>query len=110
MEFLLHVVAPNDPIKPSTGIAVRVHRNAVRDRSERPSAIDRNHCPFSPESAVKENSEAPRSWHATHVAWPRESERRCIEAHSAQPSAGTFSSPIVCLLLISEWTIHDDDA
>src|SRR6202051_5089955 len=42
---------PNDPIKPSTGIAVRVHRNAVRDRSELLSAIDRNHCPFSPESA-----------------------------------------------------------
>jgi DNA invertase Pin-like site-specific DNA recombinase len=39
-------------LKPSTGAAVRDHRNAVRDRSESLSAIDRNHCPHSPESAM----------------------------------------------------------
>src|ERR1700681_4072316 len=44
---------PSEPLKPSTGAAVRDHRNAVRDRSESLSAIDRNHCPHSPESAVK---------------------------------------------------------
>jgi len=38
-------------LKPSTGHAVRDHRNAVRDRSELLSAFDRNHCPHSPESA-----------------------------------------------------------
>jgi hypothetical protein len=38
-------------LKPSTGATVRDHRNAVRDRSESLSAIDRNHCPQSPESA-----------------------------------------------------------
>ena len=42
---------PSEPLKPSTGAAVRDHRNAVRDRSESLSAIDRNHCPHSPESA-----------------------------------------------------------
>src|ERR1700675_464985 len=45
---------PSEPLKPSTGAAVRDHRNAVRDRSESLSAIDRNHCPHSPESAVIE--------------------------------------------------------
>src|SRR5712672_654048 len=43
---------PSEPLKPSMGAAVRDHRNAVRDRSESLSAIDRNHCPHSPESAV----------------------------------------------------------
>src|ERR1700687_4984108 len=43
---------PSEPLKPSTGAAVRDHRNAVRDRSESLSAIDRNHCPHSPESAM----------------------------------------------------------
>ena len=43
---------PSEPLKPSTGAAVRDHRNAVRDRSESLSAIDRNHCPHSPESAI----------------------------------------------------------
>ena len=38
-------------MKPSTGAAVRNHRNAVRDRSESVSAINRKHCPQSPESA-----------------------------------------------------------
>jgi len=42
---------PSEPLKPSRGAAVRDHRNAVRDRSESLSAIDRNHCPHSPESA-----------------------------------------------------------
>jgi hypothetical protein len=44
---------PSEPLKPSRGAAVRDHRNAVRDRSESLSAIDRNHCPHSPESAGK---------------------------------------------------------
>src|SRR5713101_7165370 len=43
---------PSEPLKPSTGAAVRDHRNAVRDRSESLSAINRNTCPQSPESAV----------------------------------------------------------
>jgi pimeloyl-ACP methyl ester carboxylesterase len=34
------------------GAAVRDHRNAVRDRSESLSAINRNTCPQSPESAA----------------------------------------------------------
>src|SRR6266849_2461649 len=38
---------PREPLKPSTAHAVRDHRNAVRDRSESLSAIDRNHCPQS---------------------------------------------------------------
>src|SRR5580658_11068373 len=44
---------PSEPLKPSMGAAVRDHRNAVRDRSESLSAINRNPCPQSPESAVK---------------------------------------------------------
>src|ERR1700729_3039691 len=44
---------PSEPLKLSTGPTVRDHRNAVRDRSESLSAIDRNHCPHSPESAAK---------------------------------------------------------
>jgi len=35
------------------GAAVRDHRNAVRDRSESLSAINRNTCPQSPESAAR---------------------------------------------------------
>src|SRR5258707_10812345 len=42
---------PSEPVKPSMGAAVRDHRNAVRDRSESLSAINRNTCPQSPESA-----------------------------------------------------------
>src|SRR6266478_4967894 len=44
---------PSEPLKPSMGAAVRDHRNAVRDRSESLSAINRNTCPQSPESAKK---------------------------------------------------------
>src|SRR5258705_13242799 len=44
---------PSEPLKPSMGAAVRDHRNAVRDRSESLSAINRNTCPQSPESAPK---------------------------------------------------------
>jgi hypothetical protein len=40
-------------MKPSTGAAVRDHRNAVRDRSESLSAFNRNRCPQSSESARK---------------------------------------------------------
>src|SRR6266436_9111665 len=43
--------SPSEPLKPSMGAAVRDHRNAVRDRSESLSAINRNTCPQSPESA-----------------------------------------------------------
>src|SRR5258706_13051858 len=42
---------PSEPLTPSMGAAVRDHRNAVRDRSESLSAINRNTCPQSPESA-----------------------------------------------------------
>src|SRR5271169_6815573 len=42
---------PSEPLKPSMGAAVRDHRNAVRDQSESLSAINRNTCPQSPESA-----------------------------------------------------------
>src|SRR5271170_7241436 len=45
---------PSEPLKPSTGAAVRDHRNAVRDRSESLSAINRNTCPQSPESALSQ--------------------------------------------------------
>src|SRR5258708_2614571 len=44
---------PSEPLKPSMGAAVRDHRNAVRDRSKSLSAINRNTCPQSPESAVE---------------------------------------------------------
>src|ERR1700675_3452744 len=43
---------PSEPLMLSMGATVRDHRNAVRDRSESLSAIDRNHCPHSPESAL----------------------------------------------------------
>lgn len=39
-------------MKPSTGAAVRDHRSAVRNQSESLSAINRNTCPQSPESAL----------------------------------------------------------
>ena len=39
-------------MKPSTGAAVRLHRNAVRDRPESLSAFKWNACPPSPESAA----------------------------------------------------------
>src|SRR5579864_9292841 len=42
---------PSEPLKPPKGAAVRDHRNAVRDQSESLSAINRNTCPQSPESA-----------------------------------------------------------
>ena len=42
----------SEPLQPSTGAAVRDHRNAVRHRPESVSAINRNHCPPSPESAA----------------------------------------------------------
>src|ERR1700674_4803434 len=39
----------HEPMKPSTGAAVRLHRNAVRDRPESLSAFKWNACPPSPE-------------------------------------------------------------
>ena len=39
-------------MKPSTGAAVRLHRNAVRDRPDSLSAFKWNACPPSPESAL----------------------------------------------------------
>src|SRR5216683_12353 len=48
----LTLTPPSEPLKLSMGATVRDHRNAVRDRSESLSAIDRNHCPHSPESAL----------------------------------------------------------
>src|SRR3984893_3898937 len=48
----LTLTPPSEPLKLSTGATVRDHRNAVRDRSESLSAIDRNDCPHSPESAA----------------------------------------------------------
>src|SRR6266852_566106 len=47
----LTLTPPSEPLNLSMGATVRDHRNAVRDRSESLSAIDRNHCPHSPESA-----------------------------------------------------------
>jgi hypothetical protein len=40
-------------MKPSTGAAVRLHRNAVRDRPDSLAAFKRNACPLSAESAPK---------------------------------------------------------
>src|SRR5216683_1666034 len=48
---------PSEPLKPSIGAAVRDHRNAVRDRSESLSAINRNTCPQSPESAMEQQTQ-----------------------------------------------------
>ena len=39
-------------MKPSTGAAVRLHRNAVRHRPESLSAFKWNACPPSPEYAI----------------------------------------------------------
>ena len=39
-------------MKPSMGAAVRLHRNAVRDRPDSLSAFKRNACPLSAESAI----------------------------------------------------------
>jgi hypothetical protein len=39
-------------MKPSTGAAVRLHRNAVRDRPESLSAFKWNACPPSPEPTL----------------------------------------------------------
>jgi hypothetical protein len=61
---------PSGPLKPSTGAAVRDHRNAVRDRSESLSAIDRNHRPHSPESAaVGETWPNPNSACSRRSVW-----------------------------------------
>src|SRR5580693_769152 len=51
--------SPSEPLKPSMGAAVRDHRNAVRDRSESLSAINRNPRPQSPESA---NGDGAHRW------------------------------------------------
>src|ERR1700730_8307153 len=48
----LTLTPPSEPLKLSTGATVRDHRNAGRDRSESLSAIDRNDCPHSAESAL----------------------------------------------------------
>ena len=44
-------------MKPSTGTAVRLHRNAVRDRPESLSAFKWNACPPSPEYASRAGSQ-----------------------------------------------------
>src|SRR6266851_10346332 len=54
----LTLTPPSEPLNLSMGATVRDHRNAVRDRSESLSAIDRNHCPHSPESALRKNPRA----------------------------------------------------
>jgi hypothetical protein len=46
-------------MKPSTGAAVRVHRNAVRHQTESLSAFKWNAWPPSPESAVKKTQKTP---------------------------------------------------
>jgi hypothetical protein len=85
---------PSEPLKPSTGAAVRDHRNAVRDRSESLSAIDRNHCPHSPESAR-------RAAHCARARRVRHRERRIavaalavVMATSGAPSAPSPSSNV----------------
>jgi len=51
-ERTVKVATPTrEPLNLSMGATVRDHRNAVRDRSESLSAIDRNRCPHSPEPA-----------------------------------------------------------
>src|SRR6202011_5114104 len=49
----LTLTPPSEPLKLSMGATVRDDRNAARDRSESLSAIDRNHCLHSPESALR---------------------------------------------------------
>ena len=46
-------------MKPSTGAAVRLHRNAVRDRPESLSAFKWNACPPSPEYPLPARESAP---------------------------------------------------
>src|ERR1700688_716011 len=50
---------PSEPLKPSMGAAVRDHRNAVRDRSESLSAINRTACPQSLDCAYYSDIEHP---------------------------------------------------
>jgi hypothetical protein len=69
---------PSGPLKPSTGAAVRDYRNAVRDRSESLSAIDRNHRPHSPESAIKDQQFATAAAHL-------DAARRCAEGAAVAP-------------------------
>src|SRR5450432_4386989 len=62
---------PSEPLKPSKGAAVRDHRNAVRDRSESLSAINRNPCPQSPESAVFRRFAIMHHWkRVQHIPYP----------------------------------------
>src|SRR6202162_6320037 len=58
---------PSEPLKPSMGAAVRDHRNAGRDRSESLSAINRNTCPQSPESAVEAGPQIQGAHDAGHA-------------------------------------------
>src|ERR1700720_2869840 len=55
----LTLTPPSEPLKLSMGATVRDHRNAVRDRSESLSAIDRNHCLRSSESPGCASSTKP---------------------------------------------------
>src|ERR1700693_4921692 len=72
---------PSEPLKLSTGATVRDHRNAVRDRSESLSAIDRNHCPHSSESATYRDTSIDRG------AWRTDSRRRLeIDQMQMNPS------------------------
>jgi hypothetical protein len=60
-------------MKPSTGATVRNHRNAVRLRPESVSAFKWNHCPQSPESAIKERGKGKRAvWTRIGAAWTQE--------------------------------------
>jgi hypothetical protein len=43
-------------MRPSTGAAVRLHRNAVRNRPDSLSAFKWNACPPSPESAIRSSN------------------------------------------------------
>src|SRR5216684_3142838 len=72
----LTLTPPSEPLNLSMGATVRDHRNAVRDRSESLSAIDRNHCPHSPESAM--SGEPPR----LEFARPNGLADRVLERHS----------------------------
>jgi hypothetical protein len=51
----------HDPMKPSTGTAVRLRRNAVRDRPDSLSAFKWNPCPPSPESAPRRSVRTSRA-------------------------------------------------
>jgi hypothetical protein len=78
---------PSEPLKPSTGAAVRDHRNAVRDRSESLSAIDRNHCPHSPESAYR------RSWRRPGQSVAASAECRRCRTRKSGPCSRFRQSP-----------------